>query len=219
MRKSVRKIIPMLLMLCLLLWVTPSVMAAEQMPSFADVDEGDWFYNAVRFVLGRGLMQGTAENTFIPNMTTTRAMAVTVLWRLADEPNVGASVFGRPFSDVEPDAWYYDAVIWARENGIISGYSDGRFGPADDITREQLTTIVFNYLKFIGEGPEGAWMLYVDFEDADDISYWALEAVAFCYMKGIVTGNPNNTFSPAGDATRAEYAVMLMRLEYAIAVP
>ena len=94
----------------------------------------------------------------------------------------------------------------------MSGYGGGKFGPADNVTREQLATIFLNYYKYIGDGPVGAWMVRVDFEDLAAISGWALDAVAYCGIKGVITGRPGNIFDPKGNATRAEFATMLMRL-------
>jgi len=142
-------------------------------------------------------------------------MAVTVLWRLAGEP---APVNGQPtpddvqFGDVVDGIWYTDAVTWAAANGIVSGYGGGRFGPEDYITREQLAVIFLNYFKHIGEGPVGAWMVRVEFEDLAEISDWAFEAVAYCSIKGLITGKPGIVFDPRAGATRAEFATMLMRL-------
>jgi len=181
------------------LWVNP----------FKDVNDTDWFFGAVQYINQKGLIQGTASDTFSPNIPLTRGMAVTVLYRLEGSPSVDG--LDNPFSDVPADQWYTNAVIWAAENNIVAGYGGNRYGPADNVTREQLATIFMNYYKHLGKGPEGAWMVKVDFEDLADISDWAFEAVAYCSMTGIITGKPNSIFDPKGNATRAEFATILMR--------
>jgi len=182
------------------LWLNP----------FADVKVGDWFYEYVQFVCALGLMSGTAKEKFAPSAELTRGMVATVLYRYSGSPDVSDII--NPFEDVAAGMWYSDAVIWAAENGIVNGYGNDMYGPGDSITREQLTTIIYNYVIYIGEGPEGAWMILLGFEDLADISDWALESVVYCSMKGIITGKTGNRFDPKGNATRAEFAAVLQRL-------
>jgi len=181
---------------------------------FKDVKDTDWFFEPVKYTNRKGLVQGTTTDTFSPNTSLTRGMAVAVLYRLEGRPNV--DWINNPFSDVPAGQWYTDAVIWAAASGIAVGYGDNRYGPADNITREQLATIFLNYYEYLGDGPEGAWMIRVEFEDLADISEWALNAVAYCNMKGIITGRPNNVFDPKGNATRAEFVTILMRFMEAV---
>ena len=194
---------------------------------FVDVRESYWFYDEVMFVFERGLMLGTESDRFSPNAPMTRGMIVTILYRLAGEPNSesgirnseltgdnntpNSSLLTPNFSDIVADAYYYDAVLWAAENGIVSGYGDGRFGPNDNITREQAAAIIYNYAVFAGAGPQGTWAIHLDFEDVADISDWAISGAMFCYMKGIINGKPGNLFDPKAGATRAEFAAILMR--------
>ena len=153
-------------------------------------------------------MQGTGENMFGPYESVTRGMVVTVLQRLSNaQPAVRDSLF----IDVTPDDWFYSAVNWAAENGIVSGYGEGLFGPMDGITREQMAVIFYNYSRFIGFGPQGEWAILLDFEDVADISDWAMEGAMYCYMSNFITGRPGNLFAPRGSASRAELAAVLMR--------
>jgi hypothetical protein len=173
---------------------------------FADVSESDWFFEAVQFVRQQGLMTGTSATTFNPNAAMTRGMMVTVLHRMAGSPPYDPA---GGFSDVTTGTWYTDAVTWAVANGIVSGYGDGLFGPNDDITREQMAVILYNYAIFMNiELPSirtGA------FTDDAQISDWAKEAVNAMYEAGIINGKGGGVFNPLAGATRAEVATILMR--------
>lgn len=147
-------------------------------------------------------MAGTSAAAFSPNATTTRAMLVTVLYRHAGSPFVQGS---SRFPDVTASAWYHNAVVWAAENGIIGGYSDGRFGGNDPITREQLAAILWR-----SEGSPSAEGTAA-FADQGQISSYAVEAVAWARNEGIVSGMEGNRFAPKGNATRAQMAAMLSR--------
>ncbi len=153
-------------------------------------------------------MNGTGADTFEPDVTTTRAMIVTILYRLEGEPAVSGE---SPFDDVAEGQWYTDAVIWAAENEIVNGYGDGKFGPTDDITREQFATILYRYEKYKGGGFEGDWEFPLDFVDVDALSDWADEAMHWCVMNGLIEGVGDNTLDPGGNATRAQAAAILMR--------
>lgn len=175
---------------------------------FTDVQETDWFYNAVSCAYVNGLFNGTSNTTFSPNDTMTRAMLATVLYRMADEPaGVGENA---PFTDVVMDSWYTDAVAWANENGIISGYGNGLFGGNDSITREQLVVMLYRYAKFMKHDTAAAGDLSA-FTDAGDASDWAVEALRWAYAEGLITGRTATTIVPQGTATRAEVATLLMR--------
>ena len=178
---------------------------------FEDVKESDWFYDDVMFAYTHGLMIGTNTNPmlFSPNMTLSRGMLVTILYRMSGSPEV--SGLFNPFDDVAEGTWYTEAVKWAAENGIVNGYGDGLFGPDDEITREQMVTILYRYIQYNGGGFKGMWMFLLDFEDKAEISEWAYEAVCWCVMKGIVIGKPGNVFDPQEYATRAETAAFIVR--------
>ena len=188
---------------------------------FIDVKSSDWFYDSVMFAYTHGLMIGTntAPMMFSPNMTTTRGMIVTILYRMAGSPDVGDAALGVPlyvtFTDVAADMYYTDAVRWAAANGIVKGYGGGLYGPEDNVTREQLTVILNNYLKYAALNLPTVTE-YTGFNDDADIADYAAEAIKKFFEAGIIVGKGNGIFDPKGDATRAEVATMLMRLIEAV---
>ncbi|MDR1206323.1 MAG: S-layer homology domain-containing protein [Peptococcaceae bacterium] len=175
---------------------------------FTDVRAADWFFYDVTYAYINNLMTGTAADTFSPNASLTRGMTVTILHRHAGSPVVsGADTFG----DVSVGMYYTDAVNWAAANNIVSGYGNGRFGPGDDITREQLAAILARYVDFAGI------ILPLtrndsSFADNADIAGYAKGAVETLFKAGIIGGKPGNLFDPKGGAMRAEAAAMLHRL-------
>ena len=175
---------------------------------FNDVGETDWFCGAVKYVCKHGLMDGVGAGRFAPNATTTRAMLVTILYRLEGSPAVTGP---NPFSDVEAGKWYTDAVIWAVKNGIVSGYGDGRFGPGDTITREQAAVILYNYAKARESSPAAALDGELIYPDGDKVSQWARTAAAYCQLTGIIQGDENGNFNPRNGMRRCETATILMR--------
>jgi len=179
---------------------------------FADLSESDWYYDAVLFAYSHGLITGTSTEPieFSPNMAVTRGMIVTLLYHLEGDPDVGDGASGIPFTDVLADTWYTDAVIWAYNNGIVSGYGNDLFGPEDNITREQMAVIIINYQQYSDKIPPDI-LMSSEFADRYDISDWAIEAVNMLTKQGIITGKPGNLFDPQGEATRAELAVMLRK--------
>jgi hypothetical protein len=182
---------------------------------FEDVDESHWFYEPVMFVYSQGLMKGTSVSPmlFSPNLATTRGMVVTILYRMAENPSV--SGLPNPFDDVAADAWYADAVIWAANNGIVAGYGNRKFGPADNITREQMAAILNNYVVKMGLNLP-AIRAYTAFDDEAAIAGYAKESVERLYIEGIIDGKKENLFDPKGSSTRAEAASMFHRLVEAI---
>ncbi len=176
------------------IWVNP----------FTDVTEDSWYSEAVRYVYENNLMMGTGENTFNPNDMTTRGMIVTILHRLEGSPAAGAN----SFTDLE-DKYYANAVAWASENNIASGYGNDKFGPEDSITREQLAAILMNYAKYKGYDITAKADLS-RFEDSNDISSWARDALSWANAEGLIQGD-NNNLMPAGNATRAQVAAILNR--------
>lgn len=173
-----------------------------------DVDENAWYHKYVDYVIENGLMYGIADDRFGPDVTTSRAMIVTILYRLEGQPAVTGA---NPFDDVKDGQWYTNAVIWANQNGIVEGYGDGKFGTDDNITREQFAAILYRYVQTKGGGFTGAWYFPLDFADAADVSDWADEAMHWCVMNGIFEGDENGKLRPQGKATRAEAAAILMR--------
>ena len=177
------------------------------MAAFTDLDPTLWYHDGIHFCLENGMMNGVGNGKFDPTGTTSRAMIVTILYRLEGEPAVTGE---NPFTDVADGQWYTNAVIWAAENDIVGGYGNGKFGPNDPITREQLATILYRYAQSKGQGFTGAWMFLLDYPDASEISSWADEAMHWCVMNGIINGK-DGKLVPGGDASRAEAATMLMR--------
>lgn len=173
---------------------------------FGDIPLSAWYYEAVKYVYSNHLMQGTAETTFSPDEEMSRAMIATVLYRLENTPVSTGNAF---FSDVETNEWYTDAIRWAAQNNVITGYGNNRFGPMDSVTREQLAVILYNYTVSKGISAEAAGDLSA-FSDAKATSDWAEEAMSWAVGVGLLSGKGNATLDPTGTATRAEVAQMLM---------
>lgn len=186
-----------------------SYVKATETPSetkFNDVSANDWFASAVDYVTGKGMMNGTADNTFSPKANTTRGMIVTVLYRLENQPSTSAA----SFTDVASGAYYANAVAWANANGIVSGYGSGKFGPNDKVTREQLAAILYRYAQYKKYDVSGANSLD-GYTDAQSVSSYAVPALQWANAAGVVTGKSGSKLDPKGNATRAEVAAMLMR--------
>lgn len=188
-----------------------SYAKADETPSkttFNDVSANDWFASAVDYVTGKGMMNGTADNTFSPKANATRGMVVTVLYRLENQPSTSAA----SFTDVASGAYYANAVAWANANGIVSGYGSGKFGPNDKVTREQLAAILYRYAQYkkydvsVGEDTN-----ILSYDDAQSISSYAIPAIQWACGAGVVTGKSGSKLDSKGNATRAEVAAMLMR--------
>ena len=174
---------------------------------FTDVAAGDWYYEAVQFVVSRGLFEGTGSGLFSPDASMTRAMLVTVLYRLAGSPSVTGS---NDFPDVQSGQWYTKAVLWADQNGIVTGYDDGRFGTSDNITREQIAAILYRYARYMSYDT-GATTDFAGYTDAGSVSDWAGAAMRWANAEGFITGRTSTTLVPGGFASRAEVAAILMR--------
>lgn len=186
-----------------------SYAKADETPSkttFNDVSANDWFASAVDYVTGKGMMNGTADNTFSPKANTTRGMVVTVLYRLENQPSTSAA----SFTDVASGAYYANAVAWANANGIVSGYGSGKFGPNDKVTREQLAAILYRYAQYKKYDVSGANSLD-GYTDVQSVSSYAVPALQWANAAGVVTGKSGSKLDPKGYATRAEVAAMLMR--------
>ena len=202
------KFLSFLLAVCMIISILPAAIAA---PAFNDVDTSTWYADAVEWAYNEGLMNGTDKNAFSPDTTTTRGMIVTVLWRMEGEP----AAAGIQFNDVDKDAYYAKAVLWAAANKIVEGYGDGRFGPNDQITREQLATILFRYAQHKGyDVSVGENTNILSYDDAFTVSSWAIPAMQWAcgagLIKGIAQGSAMN-LDPQGKATRAQVAVILYR--------
>ena len=174
---------------------------------YSDVEDIDWFYDATRFVTEKNLMEGTSEAKFSPNVTMSRAMLVTVLYRLEGTPAVSGDI---PFTDAKSGEWYSNAILWASQNNIVDGYINGAFGINDAITREQAVTILHRYAKMKRLDISMSADLS-SFSDMDDISDWALDAMKWAVALGIVQGRTATTTVPQGTSTRAEVAMIFKR--------
>ncbi len=177
--------------------------------AYTDLDPDQWYHQAVDFAIENGLMVGNGNGTFSPARKMTRAMLVTTLWSIHGKP---AATQSANFADVASDAWYADAVDWAKEKGYISGYNATTFAPNDIITREQLATILWNYVKTNGGDVTAAPAPEVlgSFNDADKISSWAEDAMTWCCDNGLFSGKGGGKLDPKGGATRAEVAQVLV---------
>ena len=183
---------------------------------FTDVSRGQWFYDAVSFVYWRDLMDGVTSTQFAPDATTTRAMVVQILYRMAGSPTVRGS---SPFYDVSNGAWYADAVIWAEANDIVNGMTTTTFAPNTAVTREQLATMLYRYAQYRHYNTSaGANTNILSYYDANRISEYAFSALQWACGEGIMDGTGTGYLSPQGQATRAQLAAMLMRfcMEYRI---
>ena len=172
---------------------------------FQDVQQGVWYYDAVGYVAQHGLMNGTATGRFSPNASTTRGMIVTILYSMAGKPDTGSALF----QDVAPDAWYAEAVAWAANNGIVSGYSDASFGPDDPITREQLVAILYRYAQHM-QYDVSARSNLSRFNDANQLATYATDSMSWALAEGLITGMSSDVLAPQDGAVRAQVAVILM---------
>lgn len=189
-------------------------LASDSALPFSDVDEEDWFCQAVAYVQAHGLMAGTDAGAFSPEEITSRGMLVTVLHRLEDCPVTPEA----DFTDVPSGQWYTAGASWAAANGIVSGYGDGRFGPEDGVTREQLAAILYRYCQLKAYATAAPADVSA-FPDASQISAYALEPVGWAAANGILSGREDGSLSPQGGATRAETAAVLTRFHQDVIPP
>lgn len=174
---------------------------------FQDITKEDWFYSSIAYVCTNGLMNGTAEHTFEPNTAMSRSMLVTVLYRYAKSPKVADA---NPFTDVASNTWYTDAIIWANANHIVDGLGDGRFGTEENITREQVVTILYRYCQMQNKEVSDGKALsgYTDYEKISD---WAKAPMEWAVASGLIQGRTETTLAPDATITRAEVSILLQR--------
>jgi uncharacterized repeat protein (TIGR02543 family) len=179
---------------------------------YYDVAITDWFYDDVEYVSEKGLMVGTGYKMFSPRIDMSRAMLVTVLYRQEGSPEVNSEfgVRNPKFNDIIENTWYYNAVIWAANNGIVEGYGNEIFGLNDPITREQTVTIFYRYAMMKEMDVSAAHDLS-GYSDTDEITDWALDAMKWAVAKGIINGRTTTTIAPKGTSTRAEVAAIFKR--------
>lgn len=172
---------------------------------FTDVTPADWYYPYVERVIYYNAMNGISDTIFDPSSSLSRAMAVQILYNMAGKPAVGKS----SFTDIE--GWYKAAITWAEEKNIASGYGDGRFGPNDNVTREQLAMMIYKYAT-LEMGADGSERVDLNqFSDANQVSSWALTAMQWANATEIISGNDNGTLAPSKTVTRAEAATMIVK--------
>lgn len=174
---------------------------------FADVPSGSWYYDDVAYVYDTGLMTGLTATTFGPNLSTTRGMIVTILWRMENEP---AAKHGCPFADVRRGSYYEQAIAWASENGIVTGFDASTFAPDRAITREQLAAILFRFAAYRGMDAVTLRENLSSFQDQAAISAYAVSALNWAVGEGLMQGT-GDKLEPTGNATRAQVAAMLRR--------
>ena len=182
----------------------------DALPSteFKDVAKDSWYYDDVKYVAENGLMKGTGGGMFSPDQTTTRGMIVTILHRMEGEPAVSGDC---PFDDVKAGSYYEDAITWAAANNIVTGYSDTKFGPDDNITREQMAAILYRYAQTKGSSIDEGWNFPAEFTDVASISAYATDAMKWCVKNEIIGGVGGGKLSPGTSATRAQVAAILHR--------
>ena len=174
---------------------------------FRDVDRGQWYHDGVDYAVSHGLFKGVALDRFDPEGTMTRAMLVTVLYRLDGAPAIAPDT---GFSDVPENEWYAQAIAWGKLRGIVDGVGGGKFAPEDKVTREQAATILYRYARYKGSDTSAAADIST-FRDAASVSAYAEEPMAWSVAEGLVGGIEGNRLDPQGSATRAQLAVILMR--------
>lgn len=178
---------------------------------FHDVDENDWFYDDVIYVYHHGLLRGMKDDTFGPDTVTSRAMIVTILYRLEGEPQIGAD----NFDDVSATDWYGSAVLWAAEIGVVNGYGNGLFGPDDDVTREQIASILYRYAQYKKYNVSVSADLK-SFPDQDTVSVWAEDSLCWAVGEGLINGvfeNGTVFLNPQDNALRCQIAAILHRFQ------
>lgn len=183
-----------------------ALQAVETLP-FTDVNKTDWWFDSIYYVYSNGLFSGISNTRFAPKGDMTRAMLVTVLYRLEGMPTVNAE---NTFDDVASNHWYTDAVTWANANDIVAGYGNGKFGTADNITREQMAVILYRYANYKGYEVTSTTE-FGKYNDTADIHSWALTAMKWANAEGLVTGTTAEMLAPADNASRGQVAAILMR--------
>ena len=209
-RKHLFKSVLSLVLVCTLLSTifldTAKIKSVESAVPYTDVKESDWFYENVRFVTENGIMNCVAERCFSPEGKLSRAMSVTILYRLAGEPEAD---YSHSFADVKSGEWYSDAVAWAAENRITTGKSNTSFAPLDDVSRAEFATVLYRYAEIsklgFPEKREGT------VADTKSVPYYATSAVNIMYRSEIINGRAGNVFDPHSPITRSEAAAIINR--------
>jgi len=202
--KSIRKSLCLLLAFALMIFCNLPAGAAAS-GSFSDIPQNAYYADAAAYCSEHGLISGTGNGKFSPNINLSRGMLVAILWRNEGSP----AATGSSFSDVRTGSYYETAISWAAEKEIVSGYGGNRFGPDDPITREQFATILYRYGSY--QQKDLSVNSNAPFADSNAISVFAQTAVSWARDKGIVSGKSGNRFDPKGNTTRAEAVTMIYR--------
>lgn len=211
MKTILKRICSFLLVAVLILGVSSSIFAEEYVRIYQDVPHSAWYYDAVDYTSALGIMYGVGNGRFAPNEVASRAMFITMLYRLAGSPKVSDEL--SQFEDVKMDSYYANAVLWGTQNGIVFGVSAARFAPGKDIAREEMACMIARYVEnihasFLSED------LHVEqyFADKDEVSDFAKDAMNLMVSNGLYRGNGQDYFYPRKSATRAEAAMVMTRL-------
>ncbi len=196
------------------LMFTMTVVSASAAKAFPFEDANMWAKDSIQWAYENGITNGTSENKFSPNVLTTRAAFITMLWRMAGEPPMINPLSYSTYPDIPTEsASYFEAVYWATNNGIIFGYGDGTFRPLNAIKREDMAVIIKRYYDYLNLGEEdSAQETGEEFADMNTVSAYAKDAVLWSLEKGLINGKTENTISPKESATRAEVVTILHRL-------
>lgn len=179
---------------------------------FEDVAPGAWYEEAVRYAYFHNIMEGMRETEFAPATALTRAMAVQILYNLEGQPDLSDENLGYPYEDVDAQAWYGDAVYWARITGVATGYGDGTFQPGDSITRQEFAQMLYNYAKYKGYDLTAEGDL-AQFPDSESVADWAEAAMRWANGNQLINGHDDGTIDAAGIGTRAQAASILMKFD------
>lgn len=179
---------------------------------FEDVTPGAWYESAVRYAYFHNIMEGMSATTFQPNGTLSRAMAVQIFYNLEGQPDISGENLGYPYEDVNAQAWYGNAVYWARLTGVATGYGDGTFQPTDSITRQEFAQMLYNYAKYKGYDLTAEGDLS-QFPDSGSVANWAEAAMIWANSNELINGHDDGTIDAAGIGTRAQAASILMRFD------
>ena len=183
---------------------------------FEDVAPGAWYESAVRYAYFHNIMEGMRETEFAPATALTRAMAAQILYNLEGQPDLSSENLGYPYEDVDAQAWYGNAVYWARITGVATGYGDGTFQPGDSITRQEFAQMLYNYAKYKGYDLSAEGDLST-FPDANSIADWAEAAMRWANGNELINGHDDGTIDAAGIGTRAQAASILMKFDQNLA--
>ena len=192
---------------------TDTTTGTSYVEPFTDVSTAKWYAEAVKYVYDNNIMDGTSDTTFGPNLKFTRAMVAQVIYAMEGKPTDLGDV---RFDDVPQEKWYFAAISWAGSKGIVSGYGNDKFGPNDNVTRQQMIAILYKYAEYIGADTSGRAEI-TTYSDYSKISAYAQESISWAVAEGIITGRTDGSIDPNGTATRAEVAQMLKNFNQNIA--